>query len=887
MHTDIWEGIAADFDRTTYTFTDRGEIATAVAPGPRAQEERLEDPDQVADRVTWTFKYDLRGNKVTAEDPDNGISTNEYDAAGQVTLSKDGRGRVLAFTYDKLGRKEITRKTSDKGPKLAEWEYDTLAEGVGKLTKATRYEYDAAGNVSEYVNAVTGYDVNGRPQGSSVTVPASETGLCVSGTLQPCTFTQKVNYRPNGALYQTVYPAVAGLATETVTTRFNEVGLTTGLVGAITYAQDVVYNQLDQVIGKNLGEQGTRVGLTYGIDEPTGRLITFNAAPELKSDVYNLAYKYDDAGTITSISDTPDGGQLSETQCFGYDYLRRLTEAWTPASQACAPPPTTGAALGGPAPYWRSYTYDNSGNRLTEVQHAAANTTRTYAYPKPSGVAGSRPHAVTSIVDSGAGTLAQQFGYDPAGNTTCRPDGAVANVCAVDGTAGTNSQGLTWNDEGRVAKSTDKTGDTTFVYDVDGNRLIRRDPAGSTLYLPGGMEIRKPKTGNAVGTRYYAHGEGTIAVRTPAGVTWTIDDHHGTGSATVSNDKNLTVTRRRTLPFGDVRGTKPAVWAGDKGFVGGTSDNTGLTHLGAREYDPAIGKFISVDPVMDLNDPEQWNAYTYSNSSPITMSDPSGLYWCATDVCTQTNADVNGCPGCTYDKPKKPKKSGRFSIGSPNPPRAHTAEKDDFKFDPLATPTFKDQVSLAKWQVKRDGCIASEAAGVGPCAGLGEAPSLYFHYMSADGGDKEIDFSHADEDPSIAQDVSREITQAQRAVEKLAVGEGGTFSITGDNRNIGNNPATEKWQKTLGSYNMWSSADVRVEGKTISMRTTIHAYDRWNFNKDAADIKSGISDNENGRFAQLGWAKGFNTSGTMVRDVVWTAGSASSTTVTEPWRPRW
>ncbi|MFS8105240.1 hypothetical protein LFM09_49940, partial [Lentzea alba] len=48
--------------------------------------------------------------------------------------------------------------------------------------------------------------------------------------------------------------------------------------------------------------------------------------------------------------------------------------------------------------------------------------------------------------------------------------------------------------------------------------------------------------------------------------------------------------------------------------------------MGAREYDPALGRFISVDPVMDLADPRQWNAYVYSNNSPVTFSDPTGLY---------------------------------------------------------------------------------------------------------------------------------------------------------------------------------------------------------------------------------------------------------------------
>ncbi|MFE7648432.1 RHS repeat-associated core domain-containing protein [Streptomyces phaeoluteigriseus] len=56
---------------------------------------------------------------------------------------------------------------------------------------------------------------------------------------------------------------------------------------------------------------------------------------------------------------------------------------------------------------------------------------------------------------------------------------------------------------------------------------------------------------------------------------------------------------------------------GDKGFVGGTKDaDTDLTHLGAREYDPAIGRFISVDPVMALENSQQTHGYTYGNNNP-------------------------------------------------------------------------------------------------------------------------------------------------------------------------------------------------------------------------------------------------------------------------------
>ncbi|WP_354264050.1 RHS repeat-associated core domain-containing protein [Paractinoplanes tereljensis] len=38
--------------------------------------------------------------------------------------------------------------------------------------------------------------------------------------------------------------------------------------------------------------------------------------------------------------------------------------------------------------------------------------------------------------------------------------------------------------------------------------------------------------------------------------------------------------------------------------VGGRSDSTGLTHLGAREYDPELGRFISHDPVLDTGAPQ-------------------------------------------------------------------------------------------------------------------------------------------------------------------------------------------------------------------------------------------------------------------------------------------
>ncbi|MGJ3559552.1 RHS repeat-associated core domain-containing protein [Streptomyces sp. INA 01156] len=50
-----------------------------------------------------------------------------------------------------------------------------------------------------------------------------------------------------------------------------------------------------------------------------------------------------------------------------------------------------------------------------------------------------------------------------------------------------------------------------------------------------------------------------------------------------------------------------------------------MTHLGAREYDPTTGRFISVDPLLEVDKPQTMNGYSYASNSPVTISDPTGL----------------------------------------------------------------------------------------------------------------------------------------------------------------------------------------------------------------------------------------------------------------------
>lgn len=86
----------------------------------------------------------------------------------------------------------------------------------------------------------------------------------------------------------------------------------------------------------------------------------------------------------------------------------------------------------------------------------------------------------------------------------------------------------------------------------------------------------------------------------------------------------MAVEKRRFTPFGEDLDTASA-WPNEHGYLDKTKDtSTGTTHLGAREYDPMLGRFLSVDPLMDIADPQTLNGYAYANNSPITMTDPSG-----------------------------------------------------------------------------------------------------------------------------------------------------------------------------------------------------------------------------------------------------------------------
>ncbi|MFD1048535.1 RHS repeat-associated core domain-containing protein, partial [Kibdelosporangium lantanae] len=63
-----------------------------------------------------------------------------------------------------------------------------------------------------------------------------------------------------------------------------------------------------------------------------------------------------------------------------------------------------------------------------------------------------------------------------------------------------------------------------------------------------------------------------------------------------------------------------------RGFMAGQQLTAGLVQMGHREYDPAIGRFVSADPLLDARNPQQMNGYAYADNDPVTTTDKNGLF---------------------------------------------------------------------------------------------------------------------------------------------------------------------------------------------------------------------------------------------------------------------
>ncbi len=132
-------------------------------------------------------------------------------------------------------------------------------------------------------------------------------------------------------------------------------------------------------------------------------------------------------------------------------------------------------------------------------------------------------------------------------------------------------------------------------------------------------------------------GVGVSAVTQAGTVTYVYTDAQGTPLAKADANGNIIATFDYA-PYGaQALGTPPS----GPGYTGHVNDpDTGLVYMQARYYDPATGRFLSVDPVgPSPGNTFNFNRYGYANNNPINHTDPDGRQ----SVGEMINSGAAGC----------------------------------------------------------------------------------------------------------------------------------------------------------------------------------------------------------------------------------------------------
>jgi RHS repeat-associated protein len=526
-----------------------------------------------------TMAYDGRGRKTSMTEPNSGTTTYTYNAFGEITSQTDSLNRTTFLFYDLLGRL-VRRLDPDAGfPLETIWEYDSAPNGIGKLARV----YRASDGYTETYR----YDTLGRLVESLVQIGSMK--FVLSTTFDEYGRLQTVSY-PTGFAVKNEYNGDGYLS------KVRDAG--TGF----TFWTAVAYNERGQLVEQLLGNGLTtrraydaNTGLVQTIKTGTGTGTNVNPTAQ------NLSVQFDSIGNLTQRDDLRRGINESLT----YDRRNQLATITGNSSD-----PITIAC-------------DMFGN-ITSRSDAG-----TYIY----GENGAGPHAVTSIKDAN-GVTQRTLRYDAAGN--CTQDGTT--VLSYN-----SSNQPTWIGNGSATLLFSYTPAHTRYRLIEQKGSVQREK----LYI-GSLYEREATAAGIVHTHFIPAGGGIVAIHTQ---TQTLDassatitasktryvhkDHLGSLHTLTREDGTVDEVldfdawgRRRTFDSATHRYTYASVQSQtDRGFTGHEMlDAVGLIHMNGRIYDPTLGRFLSVDPlVQEAGNLQNLNRYTYVLNNPLSLTDPSGF----------------------------------------------------------------------------------------------------------------------------------------------------------------------------------------------------------------------------------------------------------------------
>ncbi|GLZ30163.1 hypothetical protein Lesp02_23530 [Lentzea sp. NBRC 105346] len=652
-------------NETSYAYDALGRMTRSTDPTGVVQAIGYDPAGRAAVRsdatgASWVDTYDLDGNVLTSTDPAGVKVTNVYDVLGRLT-KVTSFGYARESTYDAMGHLVAY---DDEYNQISKFEYDVRGRqtaSVNPLQQRTTYGYDAAGNVltvtppSGHTRTRT-YDQAGRVLTAADALGnTSRYTYDAAGELTTLTL-------PRGGTYTYSYDATGRTSSEVdprgATTRFSYDGA--GRLTGTTYPSGrVVANNYDAAgrLTQRIAGTDTR---TYGYDA-AGRLTSAG----------NLGFGYDNRGLLSRSTDA-----LGDTT-YAYDAAQRLSARTPPGGATTTFLYGTSGLLsqvrGGTN---LNYTYDYSLRQVTKtsVSPTAGNETRTLdAARRPTSVkSGGGTYVVsaqyspdgqisslTQTMPGNAASNTTAFGYDDAGRLTSAgtttyawdADGnrtsASGVVSAYDEaghlTGASDGSTYTYDADGNLTDATRSGVSTHYDYNAFGELTSARNGTVSVTYGRDALGRTSTSRGNALSyngtstelSQYRAGGTKTDLVRDPSGALLAEATQNG-GSARVWQTLHGDIGMLANAATGAVQhtsvydafgnATKTGTAPVPLGFQSMLTDS-GLVDMGARSYDPATGRFTTVDDVVgDLTSPVTLNRYTYANADPLNYFDPDG-HW--------------------------------------------------------------------------------------------------------------------------------------------------------------------------------------------------------------------------------------------------------------------
>ncbi|MFH8935923.1 DUF6531 domain-containing protein [Streptomyces griseosporeus] len=608
-------------NKETWAYDADGRQITAVDPRGNVTGA---DPAQ----YTTTTAYDAAGHLTTVTDPLGGVTSTEYDAAGNVVKRTDADHRVTTYGYNNLD--QLTTVTAPDGGTTT-YAYDE-AGNVTKRTDAsnhaTGYAYDAAHrltSVTDPLNRATTYAYD--PEGNLVkkTTPRGSTGY----TFDARGLLTKVDYSDATPDVSLGYDA-AGRMTSRANAKMSE-DFVYDTVGNLTKTRgfSYTYDAAGQMLTRKYSD-GNTISYAYDADGRTSSMTadgatttyTWDAADHLtRSALPNTeaeARSYDRAGRLTAVTSSKAGTTVTGTALtlsaaglpthvdvtragvgtggydLTYDAAGRLTSG-------CFPQPwVTGCA----ASRTTSYTYDKVGNRLTST---LGTTSTSYTYD-----------AADQLTSTTTGTATTAYDYDGEGNQT---------------KAGADT--YTYDLAGQIAAATVGGSNYTYDHDANGNQVTTAKDGtitGRTQWDPNApLPILATEYDSAWAIkqsyRYDPLGQ-PAATKTGSGSLFYY--HHDTQGSPVDVAGSTGTLHQRWAydPFGTrvLNTTASGAPASTPSYTGARYETTtGNLDLHARQYNTTTGRFNRPDPITPSVGSPYVSAYAYADNQPTHLTDPSGL----------------------------------------------------------------------------------------------------------------------------------------------------------------------------------------------------------------------------------------------------------------------